>query len=220
MNTKRIIFWVCFAIILILIVWGLIVAMGKPVTQTGISGTAPEVTAVDHVAGATSTSVSTLIEYSDFQCPACKSYYPLVEKLMSEASTTVRLVYRHYPLPQHQNALLAARASEAASLQGKFWDMYRLLFENQETWDELSDTSARNVFSGYAEQLSLDLTRYAADLDSAAVKSRISADQDAAQAIGVNSTPTFFVNGKAVVTPSTYDQFKALVTASATTSTP
>jgi protein-disulfide isomerase len=214
MNTKRIIFWVCFLAILVLIVWGLIVAMNKPMSDGPKVGDAPAVTAIDHIMGATSSKV-TLIEYSDFQCPACGSYYPFVERLMSEASTTVTLVYRHYPLPQHPNAPLAARASEAASNQGKFWDMYRMLFEGQTEWSELADIEARKVFAGYASSMGLNMTTYVADLDSASTTLRVRSDADAAIAAGVNATPTFFLNGKAISTPQSYDLLKSTVEAAA-----
>ncbi len=215
MNTKRIIFWICFIIILILIVWGLIVAMNKPAATVGALSTPPEVTANDHVVG-TSTAPITLIEYSDFQCPACGIFYPTVEKYVREASSTVRFVYRHYPLPQHKNALLTAQAAEAAGKQGKFWDMYRLLFENQKDWSDLADLPARQVLAGYASKIGLDMTQYTTDLDSADAKLTIRADYNAGAAIGVNSTPTFFANGKAVnISQPNYDIFKAAVEAAA-----
>ncbi len=214
MNTKRIIFWVGFLVELVLIIWGLAVAMNKPVIDGPVIGQAPALTPIDHITGA-STSPVTLIEYSDFQCPACGNYYPFIERLMNEASTTVKLVYRHYPLPQHPNAPLAARASEAASNQGKFWDMYHALFENQTTWSDLSDIEARKTFAGYAAKMGLDMNLYVADLDSASTTARVRADADGAIAAGVNSTPTFFVNGKAISTPQSYDLLKSTIESAA-----
>ncbi len=218
MNTKRIIFWACFIIVLALIVWGLVVAMNKPPIDTSL-GMAPEVTSADHMTSTSSVPV-TLIEYSDFQCPACASFYPIVEQVVREASTTMKLVYRHYPLPQHKNAQLAARASEAAANQDKFWDMYHLLFENQTDWDELADTAARDVFKGYAERLGMDLIAYSADLDSDATKLKVSESLKGAVATGVNSTPTFFINGKVISNPTSYAAFKKLIEDAATNSTP
>lgn len=214
MNTKRIIFWVGFLTVLVLIIWGLAVAMNKPVQDGPIMGDALAITTADHIIGSVTAPV-TLIEYSDFQCPACGSYYPLIERLMNEASTTVRLVYRHYPLPQHKNAMLAARASEAASNQGKFWDMYRALFEDQSAWSELADLDARKTFAGYAAKMGLDMNLYVADLDSASTTARIRTDADGAIATGVNATPTFFVNGKAIITPQSYDLLKSTIEAAA-----
>jgi protein-disulfide isomerase len=218
MNTKRIIFWACFIIVLGLIIWGMVVAMNKVPADVSL-GMAPAVTSADHVSS-TSTVPVTVIEYSDFQCPACAAYFPIVEQLVSEASTTMRLVYRHFPLAQHKNSQLAARASEAAANQGKFWDMYHILFENQDSWATLSDSAAQTVFAGYAERLGLDAANYSADLDSDATKQKVSDSLKAAISLGVNSTPTFFVNGKVITNPPNYAEFKKLIETTATNSTP
>ncbi len=210
MNTKRIIFWASFIIILGLIVWGLAVAMNKPVSTGPKLGTPSDVTSSDHVRGPANAPV-TVIEYSDFQCPACAAYYPLIEKLANDASTTVRLVYRHFPLfpLPHKNALIAAQASEAASMQGKFWDMYQLLFENQTAWE--NSNTAATIFEGYAERIGLNMSVYKKDIDSVEVKARIQRDRDEGDALGINSTPAFFINGKAIINPNGYEAFKALI---------
>src|SRR5689334_19574042 len=110
MNTKRILFWLVFIVILGLIVWGLAVAMGKP-SVGSLAGAPAPVSVSDHVLGPDNAPV-TMIEYGDFQCPACGEYFPLVQKLMQESTSTLRLVFRHFPLSQHQNAMPAALASE------------------------------------------------------------------------------------------------------------
>jgi len=211
MNLKRIIFWASFLIILALILWGLVVAMNKPVSGTHLISPAP-VSGSDHVTGSASAPV-TIVEYGDFECPACGAYFPLVERFMKEASTTARLVFRHFPLPQHANAMIAAEASEAASLQGKFWDMYRLIYEHQNDWSNLPD--AHNVLDGYANQIGLDMVKFKADIDSSAVKDAIANDQAEGVKIGIDSTPTFFVNGKAITNPQSYEAFKSLIEAAA-----
>jgi protein-disulfide isomerase len=155
-----------------------------------------------------------MIEYGDFECPACGVYAPIVERLVAtDASTTLRLVFRHFPLPQHANAPLAAQASEAAAMQGKFWDMYRLLYANQADWVNLSDP--HSIFDGYAEQVGLDMTKFKADIDSTAAKAAVVADQTEGEHIGIDQTPTFFVNGKAVINPQSYEAFQALIEAAA-----
>jgi len=211
MNLKRIIFWASFLIILALILWGLVIAMNKPIASTHLISPAP-VSASDHVTGPLNAPV-TIIEYGDFQCPACGAYFPLVERLMKEASTTVRLVFRHFPLPQHANAMITAEASEAASLQGKFWDMYRLIYEHQNDWSNLAD--AHDVLYGYANQIGLDMVKFKADLDSSAVKDVIASDEAEGVNIGIDATPTFFVNGKAITNPQSYEAFKSLIEAAA-----
>lgn len=214
MNTKRIIFWVSFIIILGLIIWGLVVAMNKPPVTAPELGTPAPVTSADHVRGPENAPV-TIIEYSDFECPACAAYYPVVEKLVAEASTTVRFVYRHfplYPLP-HKNAFIASQASEAAALQGKFWEMYTLLFDNQTEW--AGTNKAESIFEGYATRIGLNVEAYKKDFASEAVEARIDKDKTEAQSLHVNATPTFFVNGKAIANPQGYEQFKTIIEAAA-----
>lgn len=210
MNTKRIIFWASFIIVIALIVWGLVVAMNKPINSTPKLGTPSEVTTNDNVIGSADAKV-TIIEFSDFQCPACAAYYPLVERLVNEASTTVRFVYRHFPLfpLPHKNAFISSQASEAAALQGKFWDMYKLLFENQTAWE--NSNTAKTIFEGYAERIGLNLEVYKKDFDSTEVKARVQKDRDEGDALGVAGTPTFFINGKAITNPNGYEEFKAII---------
>jgi len=213
MNIKRTIFWAIFLIILALILWGLAVAMNKSSVSTTNNLIPPApVSANDHVLGSNNAPV-TMIEYGDFQCPACGVYFPLVERLMKEASSTVRLVFRHFPLPQHANALITAEASEAAGLQGKFWDMYRLIYGHQSDWSNLPD--AHDVLDGYASQIGLDMVKFKADLDSSAVKDVVLSDQAEGVKIGIEGTPTFFVNGKAITNPQSYEAFKSLIEAAA-----
>ncbi|MEK7641947.1 MAG: DsbA family protein [Patescibacteria group bacterium] len=210
MNTKRIIFWLGFVVVFGLIIWGLVVAMNKPPVMGLNLGAPAPVTEADHVRGSADAPV-TLIEYSDFQCPACAIYYPLVERLLSESTTTVRFVYRHYPLyPQpHKNAFIASQAAEAAGLQGKFWEMYQLLFDNQKSWENLPNTES--VFEGYATRIGLNTEAFKKDLASDSVKKRVQRDRDEGISLGVNSTPTFFVNGKAIVNPQSYEAFKKII---------
>jgi protein-disulfide isomerase len=219
MNTKRIIFWAIFIIILVLIIWGLVVAMNKTANVGNLTTATPaEVTAADHTRGATSSPV-TLIEYSDFQCPACGAYYPLVERLYAESSSTMLYVYRNfplYPLP-HKNAFIAAQAAEAAANQGKFWEMYHLLFENQTVWGETNTAEA--TFEGYAQQLGLNMSVYKTDFASDATKARVQHDKDEGISLGITGTPTFFVNGKAITNPQSYEQFKEIIDTAAQNNT-
>ncbi len=229
MNTKRIFFWASFIIILVLIIWGLVVAMNKPASTGPKLGIPSDVVATDHVRlsdFASSTGITdptkvkvTIVEYSDFQCPACASYYPIIERLMREASTSIRFVYRHfplYPLP-HKNSIVAAQAAEAAGGQGKFWDMYRTLFENQIAWQD--SNTAGDIFEGYAQKIGIDMTTYKLAYASTDTKARVQHDRDEGEELGINSTPTFFVNGKAIVNPQGYEAFKKVVEDAASAST-
>jgi protein-disulfide isomerase len=213
MNIKRFGFWAGFVIILALIVWGLIAAMNKQNGGNGLTSDSPApVTAADHTIGPDNAPV-TLIEYSDFQCPACELYHYVVEQVLASSTVPVRFVYRHFPLPQHPNAVPAAMASEAAGAQGKFWDMYHLIFNDHTEWTELPDPTG--VFTGYAAKIGLDMERFKADLGSSTLRDRINRDKDEGIRIGINATPTFFVNGKAIINPQGYEAFKTLIETSA-----
>ena len=180
-------------------------------------GTPAPVTSADHIRGNPNASV-TVIEYSDFQCPACRNYHPIIERLISEASTTMRLVYRHFPLPQHQNAKKAALASEAAAVQGKFWEMYNMLFINQDDFQTIPDGTS--VFAGYAAKIGLNMEEYTRDMASTSLSDKIDASSAEGQTLGIDHTPTFFVNGKVIDNPQSYDEFKAAVDQAAETRTP
>ena len=217
MNTKRTIFWIAFVIVLGLIIWGLIVAMNKaPANPNGLPPGTPAAvsTTTDHIEGPADAPV-TLIEYGDFQCPACAEYAPIVEQLSTSSTTPLQLVFRNFPLPQHANALISAQAAGAAGLQGKFWGMYQLLYAGQSAWENDSDADARTVFAGYAAQLGLNAAQFAGDIDSPAVKAKIQSDLAEGQSLGIDYTPTFFLNGNAIQNPQGYDAFKAVIDAAA-----
>ncbi len=217
MNTKRYLTWGIFGVIVILIIWGLIAAEQKASREIASVPLPSEIVSTDHIKGNPNGSV-TLVEYSDFQCPACKSYFPLVEQLVGEfGSTTLRFVYRHFPLPQHPNAVPAAEASEAAAKQGKFWEMYKVLFEKQENWETSGD--AKSIFITYAQDLGLDVEKFTADMNSEEVKELVNTSFLSGKKADIQATPTFYLNGKSIVTPQTYDEFKTLIQNASATST-
>lgn len=150
----------------------------------------------------------TLVEYSDFQCPACASYLPILKSLESEFSGSVKFVYRHFPLAQiHFNANAAARATEAAGNQGKFWEMHDKVFETQIFW--ASSGNAEEVFAGYAADLGLDVERFRSDFDSDDARDRVTADYTEGVKAGINSTPSFFINGEKIQNPRDDNEFRA-----------
>jgi protein-disulfide isomerase len=117
-----------------------------------------------------------------------------MKKIEGEYSTRVRVVFREFPLAKiHKNAPDAARAAEAAGLQGRFWEMHDLLYERQGNWNVLPD--ARPVFQEFARELKLDVGSFNSDMDSLQVNSRISADMSRGESLGVKGTPTVFLNG-------------------------
>ena len=135
-----------------------------------------------------------VVEFGDYQCPACGQAYPDIEKLKEEFKDDITFVYRNFPLPGHANAQPAAEAAEAAGAQGKFWEMHSMLFQSQAQWSSLADPTT--LFVQYAEALELDKEKFANDLTTKANKVRISQDQSDGYAVGVSGTPTFFINGK------------------------
>jgi NhaA family Na+:H+ antiporter len=147
-----------------------------------------------HVRGNQNAPV-TVEEFADFQCPACGAYYPELKKIEAEFGDRLRVIFRENPLvPTHQYGLVAAQAAEAAGLQGRFWEMHDKLFENQKTWSESKDVMP--FFVDYAKQVGIDPDRFLRDLNGEAVAVRIFQDGKRSHALGISSTPTFFVNGK------------------------
>lgn len=193
----------------VLIVLGVIVAVvgflyfTKPAEQTG--GTLSE-----HTTGAGSTGV-VLVEYGDFQCPACGSYYPVLQQVKAKYGDQITLQFRNFPLESiHVNARAASRAAEAASLQGKFWEMHDKLFESQLQWSETKDPVG--TFKAFAEQLQLDAAKFEQDYRSSEVNSVINADLAEGRRLGASSTPTFVLNGEKIENPgASLEAFSAVL---------
>jgi protein-disulfide isomerase len=132
------------------------------------------VQATNHTQGAGSKGV-TLIEYGDFQCPACGFHYPMLKQVKAKYGDQIKFQFRHFPLQQlHPNAMAAHRAAEAAHLQGKFWEMHDILYERQNSWTR--STTASKVFESYAEELGLDLVKFRQDAASELVSGTINAE--------------------------------------------
>jgi protein-disulfide isomerase len=151
-----------------------------------------------------------LVEYSDFQCPACAAYFPIVEQVIEKYKDRISFEYRHYPLTTiHRNAFAAARASEAADRQGKFWEMYRLLFSKQSAWEYSG--SAQTIFEGYARQVGLDAAKFREDFASAATNNAINVSIVEFNSLGhAKATPTFLLNGKKI-SPRSLEEFSKLI---------
>jgi protein-disulfide isomerase len=139
----------------------------------------------------------TLEEFGDFQCPPCGLLHPILKSMESEFGPRLRIIFREFPLvPAHAHALAAARSAEAAGLQGKFWQMHDLIYENQTAWKDVFDV--RPIFEGYATKIGLNLDQFRRDLNSEIVERRIFMDGKRAHALGVTGTPTVFLNGREV----------------------
>jgi len=151
-----------------------------------------------------------LVEYADFQCPACGAYYPLIKTLEQDFSDKLAVVFRHFPLTAiHSNALPAARAGEAAGQQGKFWEMHDMIFEKQHEWS--ASTEVEKIFRHYAEVLGMDVDRFSTDYNSKSFDAKIKNDFNSGETLGVQGTPTFFLNGTKINNPRGYEEFRNLI---------
>ncbi len=142
----------------------------------------------------TGTGSVKVVEFGDYQCPACGAAYPVIHQLQKDYDGKITLVFRNFPLPMHKNAVAAASAAEAAALQGKFWEMHDKLYETQKLWEDAPN--AAEVFAGYAKDLGLDAARYQQDVTGSAVQNIIAADKADGEAIDVQSTPSIYINGQ------------------------
>ena len=158
---------------------------------------------LDHVKGNPNGQVL-IIEYSDFECPACKSYEPLLDQIIDTYGDDVAMVYRHFPLKQiHRNAVAAARASEAAANQSMFWEYHDILFDKQSEWSEFANPTPK--FMEYAQELNLDMDQFETDYSSSYVKSKVEYMYNDAISRNLRGTPSIFLNGNPVVGVSSYD---------------
>lgn len=148
---------------------------------------------VDHIKGNPDAAV-VLVEYSDFQCPACASFQPVLEEVMKSYGDKIRFEYKHFPLPIHPYAQQAALAAEAAGQQGKFYEYHDLLFKNQQAWSQSVAPGA--LFVQYAEELGLDMEQFRRQQKSSILRDRVRADLNETRELGLTGTPTFFLNGE------------------------
>lgn len=195
--------WIIFASVCILLLTGLVFisnanrinvdhvdvnAIQGPSEQSGNIG--------DHVFGKADSPV-VLIEYGDFQCPGCGSAFPTVDKLVEKYEDKIAFVFRNFPLTGiHPNARVAAASAEAAGQQSKFWEMYRLLYENQNSWSNLGTNERTDYFASLADELELNRDQFMADLSSSTINQKINFDLAVGKKAGVDATPTFFLNGE------------------------
>lgn len=201
MNKK---FWIIFVAIIV-IVFGLAISSSK---KNGASSRKiADPTAIqedDHVRGRQGSKVY-FITYGDFECPACNAWEPELQTIQKEYKDRVAFIFRHFPLTdKHVNAFAAARASEAAAKQGKFWEMHDKLYA---TWSEWKgdNKSAQNKFEGYAKELGLNMSQFKDDYVSESVADRINSDLQSASKVGADGTPTFLLNGEKIELSSVSD---------------
>ncbi len=152
----------------------------------------------------------TIVEYSDYQCPACAYFHPIVEKLKDTYGDQIKFEMKYFPLNSHQYAALAARAAQAAKNQGKFQQMHNMLFENQKRWS--GSGSPTSIFVNYAEELELDIDQFKNDLNASETQKIVMEQRQEGRNAGVNATPTFFIEGDKVdPLPRNFQEFDQLV---------
>ncbi|WP_292608398.1 thioredoxin domain-containing protein [Nocardioides sp. REDSEA-S30_B4] len=152
-----------------------------------------------------------VVEFLDFECEACAAAYPAVEQLRQEYAGEVTFVARYFPLPGHFNAERAARAVESAARQGELEAMYQWMYETQAEWGE-AQVPHDDLFRGFAEEIGLDMQQYDADYASDEVAARVQRDVDDGLELGVQGTPTFYVDGEPLQ-PRTYEDFTSAIDA-------
>ena len=180
-------------------------ATGMETSQGSLPGTAENT----HLLDDAGPDAPTLVEYLDFECEACGAFYPYIEEIRAEYDGQINYAVRYFPLPGHKNSMNAALAVEAAAQQGKFEDMYQVMFETQASWGE-QQTSQADVFRGYAQALGLDMDAYDAAVVDPATAARIAGDFREGQRLGIQGTPTFLLEGQPLELTSLDDLTSAL----------
>lgn len=179
-----------------LVLGGIFMFSGDKNQQDSSDNKAKRGTLTTHVKGQGTAGV-TLLEYGDYQCPYCAQYYPTIEQVLAKYGDKIKFQFRNFPLVgTHQNAFAAARAAEAAGLQDKYWGMYGLLYQNQDLWKDSKNPLV--MYTQYAKQLGMNVDKFKTDYASSQVNDLINADKAEGDKLGVQGTPTFFLNGKKV----------------------
>lgn len=150
-----------------------------------------------------------LVEFSDLQCPACKAAEPFVQQIRDKHKDNLQLIYFHFPLMQHPHAKKAANFAEYAASQNKFWQIHDKLFETQEEWSALSDPI--DYFVNLGTQFELDKDRIKEAISQNLYDAKINDNQTEGNVLGVNATPTFYLNGKKLNLNS-YAELDSLIT--------
>lgn len=189
----RLPFGIVFAVLVIAVGCGALLLHlrlepARSTTVTGLPGARPA-----HVRGSERAPVD-VEQFEDFQCANCAALEPAFKKIERDYETKLRIIFREFPLPNHEHAMDAAQAAEAAGMQNRFWEMHDLLFEKVWMWRKAPNPQL--LFAEFASKIGLEVERFKKDLASDAVKARILADQERATSLGIIETPAFIINGQ------------------------
>lgn len=194
---------------------GVAVVVTKPSTEPGgaqAAGASSSVVRQDsHVLDEAGEGAPVLVEFLDFECEACLAAYPLVEQVRKEYAGELTFVVRYFPIDGHANSMNAAVAVEAAAQQGRFEDMYERMYQTQPEWGEQQESKAP-LFRQFAQELGLDIEAYDAAVADPATQQRVEQDRQDGMALGVQGTPTFFLDGEPMQLTSAED-FRAQIDA-------
>lgn len=203
-------FWgVIIAIVLVFV--GIFALSGGKSDNSGSKKSGSQLT--NHTQGKGTTGVK-LVEYGDFECPYCEQFSTTVDTVVQEYGDKITFQFRNYPLTSiHKNAFAAARAAEAAGLQGKYWEMHDALYQasNWQDWTESSNPN--KFFETYAKQIGLNVNQFKTDFASSKVNDMINADMAEGTKLGITGTPSFFIDGKQVTINNSPDAFKKVIDA-------
>lgn len=204
--------WIGIIVILLATFWGLIALVNSTSSSANPIAQAKHPASVsknDITLGIASKAKVTLIEYADFQCPACKAYAESVKKLNKDFKDDLFIAYRFIPLDIHKNALTSAQAAYAAYKQNKFWEMDELLYQNQDSWADLDNP--QKAFTEYAKKINLDIDQFIKDYNTDETLKFINSQKDEGISINITYAPSFFVNGKLIENPQNYEAFKQII---------
>ncbi len=179
---------------------------GSDAETTGFEGTPQVLRGDSHRLSTAKEGAPELVEFLDFECEGCGALFPIMEQLRTEFDGRVTFAIRYFPNEGHFNAMNSALAVEAAARQGKLEEMYKKMFETQSEWGEAQE-SKEALFAGFAEELGLDMERYRRDIADPEVRARIERDRDEGLALGVEGTPSLFLDGEPL-TPESYEQLR------------
>lgn len=202
------VFWLLLTGVVVGLVGTFMLLGEQPSTQSGNSTnlSKEEILQPDHYPYTLGNEESKviLIEYGDFQCPFCGALHPLISQLLAEYGDRIQFQYRHFPITAiHNNAMVSHRAAEAAGLQDKFYEMYDKIFVGQAEWSESNEPG--QIFERYAKEIGLDVDKFNKDRNSQKVLDTIQTNLSEAVKLDVSSTPTLFLNGEKMETPTSYE---------------
>ena len=200
----------------VLVIAGIVIFSSDSSTKTTVTADQLDET-VGHKLGPDSAPVK-IVEFGDFQCPACAAAAVDFEKAQAANGDSVQIIFRHFPLPNHQNGLNGSLAAESAGQQNKFWPMLDLLYANQKQWQDLDNPL--DTYVNFAKELDLNIDQFEKDYASSETKKTVETDRDYGLALKVDSTPTFYLNKVKLTGAQTADTWQKLIDAAKETKTP